>query len=156
MKRRESIRHRSWTCSEGFRVNVARAAPVLLAFVVQPGPLIFTRGAVVSTVKLREVASVPCSAVNVWLPSESVELVNGEVQSASTTTLSIRQLTLVLESGEEKAKLGVGSLVGEPEAGPEVITRPILQVLAAEPTFPASSVALTWKLCCPVASWLAA
>ena len=53
MKRRESIRHRSWTCSEGFRVNVARAAPVLLAFVVQPGPLIFTRGAAVSTVIAR-------------------------------------------------------------------------------------------------------
>ena len=97
----------------------------------------------------------PCWTANVWSPSESAGLVNGEVQSASTTTPSIWQLKPPA-SGEEKAKLGVGSLVGEPEAGPEVIARPIFQVLVAEPVFPASSVALTWKLCCPLASWLAA
>jgi hypothetical protein len=113
-----------------------------------------TVGPAVSTLKSRETVSVPCSIVNVWSPSESVELVNGEVQLLSTSAPSIRQLTLAPD-GKEKVKLGVGSLVGDPEVGPEVITRPILQVLVAEPTFPASSVALTWKLCCPLASWLA-
>ncbi len=91
-----------------------------------------------------------------WSPSESAGLVNGEVQSASTTTPSIWQLKRPA-SGEEKAKLGLRSLMVDPEAGPEVIARPILQVLvSAGPMFPASSIALTWKLCCPPASPLAA
>ena len=88
---------------------------------------IVTTGRVVSMVKSREAVSVPCWTANVWSPSESAGLVNGEVQSASTTTPSIWQLKPPA-SGEEKAKLGVGSLVGEPEAGPEVIARPIFQI----------------------------
>ena len=75
---------------------------------------------------------------------------NGEVQSASTTTPSIWQLKRP-GSGEEKAKLGL-RVVDEPSPrpGPEVIARPILQVrVSAGPMFPAWSVALTWKLCEP-------
>ena len=70
----------------------------------------------------------------------------GDVQ-LSNAAASILQVKPP-ESGEVNVKLGVESLVGDCELGPPVIASPILQVLVAGvPTFPASSLALTWKLC---------
>ena len=121
-----------------------------------PGPEdIVTAGGVVSNWKWRETLSVACVTVNVWPPFKSPGLVNGELQSALTIAPSIRQVK-PLESGDEKVNVGVGSLVGAPELGPEVMARPTVQVLVAgEPVFPTASVALTSKVCCPSASWLA-
>ena len=101
-----------------------------------------TAGTVVSTANCRETVKAPCWTVNVWLPSVRDGLVYGDVQAWEAAPSMLHLMPP--ESGEENAKLGVGSLVGDPRLGPVVITRPILQALAAgEPTLPALSLART-------------
>ena len=91
--------------------------------------------------------------VNLWSPSGSAEAVKGELQ-ATNGSPSTRHRKLAPGSAEEKAKLGVVSLVAEPGTGPSVIERSAAASMVqaretVELSFPPRSVAFTRKTCGP-------